>query len=36
LGIIESYKGKIGIEGKKNEGATLRVYLPVEQDNIPF
>ena len=31
MGIVESHKGKIEIEGKKDEGATLKVYLPVER-----
>ena len=29
LGIIQSHKGRITIEGQPNEGATLKVYLPV-------
>lgn len=27
-GIIETHKGRVTIEGRPNEGATLRVYLP--------
>ncbi|MBF0593576.1 MAG: CHASE domain-containing protein [Candidatus Omnitrophica bacterium] len=29
-GIIESHKGSITIEGRENEGACLKVYLPLE------
>ncbi len=31
MGIIESHKGRIKINGREGEGATLKVYLPVEQ-----
>jgi len=32
-GIIESHKGSIEVEGKAGEGATVRIFLPVEDKN---